>query len=79
MWGESQQQLPAARMPKVMGRRWKATGRRQQEGSCRAVIQHTSLFNAACCSPRFSLSLQDKCDHCSICFTRLPQQHSIHR
>lgn len=78
MRGEPQQLLPVSRMPKPMGRQWKPAGRPEGAGSCQAVIQHTWLFNAAYCSPQFFLSLQDKCDHCSICFTSLPQQHSIH-
>lgn len=69
---------PSHRDAQPMGRQWKPAGRRQQAGSCRAVIQCTWLFNAAYCSPQFFLSLQDKCDHCSVCFTSLPQQHSIH-
>lgn len=78
MRGEPQWLLPVPRLPKLTGRQWKPTGSPQQVGSCRAVSQHAWLFNAAYCSPQFFFSLQDKCDHCSICFTTLPQQRSIH-
>lgn len=74
----AQRPVRVAGMPEMIGRQWKPAGRPQRAGSCRAVIQRAWLFNAAYCSPQFFLSLQDKCDHCAVCFTSLPQQHSIH-
>lgn len=60
-------------MPRMMGRPREAAGGVQQLGSSRGVIPHPWLFNAAYCSPQFSLSLQDKCDQRSMSSPSPPQ------